>query len=347
MQAKNKFINGREILFLVCQNYAKADEDVQILEFRDLLAVKLWSDNLVDFIHRWEKCLFALRNRPTDDILLALFSDEVAKCGHLKHTLELIKLQDIHSGEKMKYQRLLTICKTHIEQRRKEKLRNEAYSGADAAASGGNKATPAAKRQAGDCLQWRKGNCSRGHGCPYDHDSSKQGIDGRKPGRKPSKSPHKGGKRQGGKGKHKPNTPGDGTEQQQPPRTRSPSKGKGKGGKRNKSQQPRDSPPKHSPRGLTPQRKDFRGRSPSGARNRPICNAYITTGECHKGNQCQEVHLGTCHFYNKTGGCRNGRNCIFRHPGCKSPRAPSNQPSPGNGNNQQFVAITTDSPLNQ
>ena len=284
------------------------------------------------------KCFCALGNRHSDDILLALFSDEVGKCGHLKHTLEFIKLQDVHSGEKMQYERLLTICKTHIETRRKEKLRNEAYSGAEAAASGGNKATPAAKRQAGDCNQWRKtGNCSRGIGCPYDHDEAKRGIDGqqRKPsqGRKRSKSPHKGGKRQGGKGKDAPSRPGD------TPRAGSPKKGKGKGGK-HKSQQQRDSTPKPSDRGLTPQRKEFRGRSPSGERNRPMCNAYLKTGECKKGDQCHEVHMRICHFYNKPGGCRNGNNCIFRHPDRKSPQG-------GNGSNQQLVAMTTGSPLNQ
>ena len=362
MQAENKFINGRQITFLVHQNYAKADEDVQILEFHDLLAVKLHSDNLVDFLHRWDKILFAIRKRPSDDILLSLLTDELTKCGHLKATLDMIKLQDTQYGVKMDYERLLTIARTHVETRRKEKLRSEAYSGIKDGK--GARATPAAKRQQGDCNQWMKsGRCVRDRECAYAHDEAKQGIF-KKRGKSPSSSPSRSkgggkgkGKGKGKSGKGKSKSPGGGKgkspRSQSPrnsksprssPRAKSPKGGgKGRGKSRGKS-----GSPKSSPRGLTPQRKQFRGRSPSGERNRPVCHAFMKNGWCPKGRKCHEVHLRLCTFHKKPGGCRTGSRCPYRHCRSRSNSPKSPKGSPRNGKKgSAYVAVLDSSPLNQ
>ena len=53
------------------------------------------------------------------------------------------------------------------------------------------------------------------------------------------------------------------------------------------------------------------GRSPSGEKNRPPCQAWIN-GHCAAGSKCREWHISDCLWYAQ-GKCTAGRRCIFLH----------------------------------
>ena len=53
------------------------------------------------------------------------------------------------------------------------------------------------------------------------------------------------------------------------------------------------------------------GRSPSGEKNRPPCQAWIN-GHCAAGSKCREWHISDCLWYAQ-GKCTAGKNCIFLH----------------------------------
>ena len=53
------------------------------------------------------------------------------------------------------------------------------------------------------------------------------------------------------------------------------------------------------------------GRSPSGEKNRPPCQAWIN-GHCAAGKSCREWHISDCLWYAQ-GKCTAGRRCIFLH----------------------------------
>ena len=51
---EDKFLNGRQILYEVYGYYQLRDEDGVVLQFQDLLAVKLHNDDLIKFMRDWD-----------------------------------------------------------------------------------------------------------------------------------------------------------------------------------------------------------------------------------------------------------------------------------------------------
>ena len=136
---------------------------------------------------------------PLADVLEALFTKQVEKCNHFAQVYSLYKMRVTHQGEEKSYEKLMSIVKTHLEDRHKSKMRNQNDN------TGGSRIAKAAPstdaRKKGDCIQWNKsGTCSRGKNCPWDHVDSKKGT---RSGSPEGKGRGKGGKR----GKGKSNSP--------------------------------------------------------------------------------------------------------------------------------------------
>lgn len=69
-----RIINGRQIALMMHSSFTQPEHDVQLLDFNDVLAVKIKNDNPVDFLVRWKKCLLAQREMPDENMLRAIFN---------------------------------------------------------------------------------------------------------------------------------------------------------------------------------------------------------------------------------------------------------------------------------
>ena len=205
-----------------------------------------------------------------------------------KGVMDLYNQQTIHEGKPKSYEKLMTMLKTHIAEKRRAKIRADHDQKARAALTQELKAlaTPKSsgktKASKGDCRQWMsKGTCHKGKDCPFDHDDDKRGS---RKGR--SKTP-KGRGRSKGRNRKGNGTPRNGSKNSQNSSGSSKSgKSKGKGAKK-------------------------RGKSPSGKEDRAPCRFYLQ-GKCDKGKNCDYWHTPKCIHYQK-GNCREGKKCIYLH----------------------------------
>ena len=286
--AVNKFLNGRQLAWLIFQDYKRPDLEIAMLDFDDLMALEIKGENLSAYINQLDKMLLQINERPSDAVLESLLLKNVRKCSHFAPVLQMYEYEHQHKGGPKDYKSLLQLARNHIANRHADKIANQ-MRGATRSLSVNTVAANGAK-QKGDCNQWTgKGQCSRGDRCPYLHDSSKKGN----PRTARSPSPKKGK----GKGKSKQSTTPKGT-----PRDSYPSN-------RNSSNPPR----KGRPYDPSKTRAESRGRSPSGERNRPPCENWIQ-GKCKKGRECNYWHVGVCKFW-RQGKCNlvSGKTCVFLH----------------------------------
>ena len=98
----------------------------QILEFEDLLHVQLQGDNLPKFITDWDATLLGLRKPQDEETLESLFRKQLLKSKQLEQLMTLYwsNIQQKVYGKS--YERLYSMVKTHIQDRRRARNRDNA-----------------------------------------------------------------------------------------------------------------------------------------------------------------------------------------------------------------------------
>ena len=217
-------------------------------------------------------------------------------------------MRTTHEGEKKTYDKLRTMVLTHIALRQQNKITAQAQNTHNRNTAA---AAPGGPRQ-GDCYKWTKtGNCAAGNGCPFAHEKEKRG----------SKKKGKGS----GKTRSPSRTAEDASARNRTAEDASARKGKGKG-KGNGKTRPRSQSRGSLNNGVyTPAftRDTYRGRSPSGEKNKPICKNWIK-GKCSYGDSCKLCHISVCAHWKK-GECKAGNSCVFLHRQATGSASPAPQ----------------------
>ena len=82
---------------MLCERFKTSDARSAVLTFRDLQSLRIKGDNLQAFDLDWDVTLTGMKSVPTEDILLILYRDQVAKA---KHFQERLRLNDLVRGDK-------------------------------------------------------------------------------------------------------------------------------------------------------------------------------------------------------------------------------------------------------
>ena len=70
-----RILKGRQIWWLILQDFKVSGIDEQVIDQADLHAITLHNDNLAKFMHDWEYVLQGIANPPSDEYLEYLFFD--------------------------------------------------------------------------------------------------------------------------------------------------------------------------------------------------------------------------------------------------------------------------------
>jgi hypothetical protein len=77
---KGKLLKGRQIYKMLFNHYRVAEAEGAVLEFRDLLNVRMKGDNIEKCWSEFELMLMGLKERPTDNILESLVRAQLERC---------------------------------------------------------------------------------------------------------------------------------------------------------------------------------------------------------------------------------------------------------------------------
>ena len=68
-----KYLNGRQIYWIICNYFKVCETQGTIIELKDLLALSLKGDNVRQFVNAWHATMNLLQHVPSDDVLECLF----------------------------------------------------------------------------------------------------------------------------------------------------------------------------------------------------------------------------------------------------------------------------------
>ena len=172
---ENDLLNGRQLLWLVFNEYKRNDVEVGMTDFEDLMNLRIRGNNLELFVAEWDRCLFGMRDQPAANIKLSLFKDQVIQCTHFSSAFLVWKTLCTHQGEEKAYEKLHEYVLAHLSERKAQSITDQATAHFHTTARVGQSSASvgaSGKWQKGDCTQkWKKGRCSRKN-CPFNHDFS-------------------------------------------------------------------------------------------------------------------------------------------------------------------------------
>ena len=152
----DEMLAGRQIAWMVYNNYALNKTELTTLDFQYLVAC-VYKTSLSGFMHAWDKCLLGMNTHPPDDINENLFRTQISKDFSIKDQMLDYERKHFQEAKPREYKYLRDMVCAHLEMIRQQGVVNN-YRGGPLAVY------PA---QNDVCWSWSgKGNYKRGKECP-------------------------------------------------------------------------------------------------------------------------------------------------------------------------------------
>ena len=115
-QKEDRFLRGRQIAYLIYEQFRVTGTDDSVENYTDLFTIVLRNDDIQEFDLKWDGILLSMTKIPHDDILEGLYKLRIRESGKLKTVLELYDLETHQKKLGPDYHRLKTMVKRSIEQ---------------------------------------------------------------------------------------------------------------------------------------------------------------------------------------------------------------------------------------
>ena len=177
VQKEDRFLRGRQIAYLIYEQFRVTGTDDSVENYTDLFTIVLRNDDIQEFDSKWDGILLSMTKIPHDDILEGLYKLRIRESKKLKTVLELYDLETHQKKLGPDYHRLKTMVKRSIEQEIRYKKIGTRSGNFEKNAVVKNQGTKKrVQRNLGDCWQWEtNGQCVKGNNCSFRHDMNKRG----------------------------------------------------------------------------------------------------------------------------------------------------------------------------
>ena len=106
-QKEDRFSGGRQITFMICDNFRVTGAHDTVLDCADFFSVTLHDDNIQELDTRWDEVLLSMSNIPSDDILESLYKSRIRESAQVKTMVDLCDIEihqkiSIHNFQKWK-----------------------------------------------------------------------------------------------------------------------------------------------------------------------------------------------------------------------------------------------------
>ena len=124
-QKEDRFLRGRQIAYLIYEQFRVTGTDDSVENYTDLFTIVLRNDDIQEFDSKWDGILLSMTKIPHDDILEGLYKLRIRESDKLKTVLELYDLETHQKKFGPDYHRLKAMVKRSIEQ----EIRNKNFWG--------------------------------------------------------------------------------------------------------------------------------------------------------------------------------------------------------------------------
>ena len=176
-QKQDRFLRGRQIAYLIYEQFRVTGTDDSVENYTDLFTIALRNDDIQEFDSTRDGILLSMTKIPHDDILEGLYKLRIRESEKLKTVLELYDLETHQKKLGPDYHILKTMVKRSIEQEIRNQNFGNRIGNFEKNAVDKNQGTEQrGQRILGDCWQGEtNGQCVKRDNFSFRHDVNKRG----------------------------------------------------------------------------------------------------------------------------------------------------------------------------
>ena len=91
-QKEDRFLRGRQIAYVIYEQFRVTGTDDSVENYADLLTVVLRNDDIQEFDSKWDEILLSMTQIPSDDILEGLYKLRIRESEKLKTVFEILTI---------------------------------------------------------------------------------------------------------------------------------------------------------------------------------------------------------------------------------------------------------------
>ena len=92
-QKEDRFLRGRQIAYMIYNNFRVTGAHDTVLDYADLLSITLRNDDVEEFDTKWDEILLSMTKIPPDDVLESIYKLRIRESDQLKTILELYDVE--------------------------------------------------------------------------------------------------------------------------------------------------------------------------------------------------------------------------------------------------------------
>ena len=116
-QKEDRFQRGRQIAFMIYDNFRVTGAHDTVLDYADLFCVTLRDDNIQEFDTKWDEVLLSMSKIPSDEILESLYKLRIRESAQLKTVLDLYDMEINEKISVPNYEKLKIMVNRSIDQK--------------------------------------------------------------------------------------------------------------------------------------------------------------------------------------------------------------------------------------
>ena len=119
-QKEDRFLRGRQIAYLIYEQFRVTGTDDSVENYTDLFTIVLRNDDIQELDSKWDGILLSMTKIPHDDILEGLYKLRIRESNKLKTVLELHDLETHQKKLGPDYHRLKAMVKREVSNKKFE-----------------------------------------------------------------------------------------------------------------------------------------------------------------------------------------------------------------------------------
>ena len=93
-QKEDRFLRGRQIAYLIYEQFRVTGTDSSVENYTDLFTIALRNDDIQEFDSKWDGILLSMTKIPPDDILEGLYKLRIRESDKLKDRIGIVRPGD-------------------------------------------------------------------------------------------------------------------------------------------------------------------------------------------------------------------------------------------------------------
>ena len=121
----DRMLNGRQLLWLICQDHKRDPQDHKMQQWRAFYAIRIRNDNLRQFQQQWIVTLDRMEEKPSEALMFSRYEESIQRSSEIRTRYEYLQTIKNMNKQSITYQDLFDMVEQYLVEERRTRNKTE------------------------------------------------------------------------------------------------------------------------------------------------------------------------------------------------------------------------------